>query len=89
MPAFRLLGKYFFRTVGSFLLSGLLGVSALALCLYFWKKFIPAHQVWLACLVAQLGLFLLLASRFWQRGIGATLVMAGDPPIVAERSLPR
>ena len=83
LPALRLLGKYFFRIVGSFLLSGLLGAGALALCLLLWKQFVPAHQVWLACLLAQLGLFLLLASRFWQRGIEAALVMSADPPIVA------
>jgi hypothetical protein len=83
LPALRLLGKYFFRTVGSFFLSGMLGFGALALCLFLWKQFVPAHQVWLACLLAQLGLFLLLASRFWQRGIEATLVMSADPPIVA------
>ena len=82
-PALRLLGKYFFRIVGSFFLSGLAGVGALALCLLLWKQFVPAHQVWLACLLAQLGLFLLLASRFWQRGIEATLVLTADPPIVA------
>jgi len=61
----------------------MLGVGGLALCLFLWKQFVPAHQVWLACLLAQLGLFLLLASRFWQRGIEATLVMSADPPIVA------
>jgi hypothetical protein len=83
LPALRLLGKYFFRIVGSFFLSGMAGVGALALCLLLWKQFVPAHQVWLACLLAQLGLFLLLASRFWQRGIEATLVLAADPPIVA------
>jgi hypothetical protein len=82
-PALRLLGRYFFRIVGSFFLSGLAGVGALALCLLLWKQFVPAHQVWLACLLAQLGLFLLLASRFWQRGIEATLVLTADPPIVA------
>ena len=82
-PALRLLGRYFFRIVGSFFLSGMAGVGALALCLLLWKQFIPAHQVWLACLLAQLGLFLLLASRFWQRGIEATLVLTADPPIVA------
>jgi hypothetical protein len=87
LPALRLLGKYFFRIVGSFFLSGLAGVGALALCLLLWKQFIPAHQVWLACLLAQLGLFLLLASRFWQRGIEATLVMSADPPIVAEEEI--
>ncbi len=83
LPSLRMLGKYFFRTVGSFLLSGLLGVGALALCLFLWKQFVPAHQVWLACLLAQLGLFFQLVGRFWQRGIEATLVMAADPPIVA------
>jgi hypothetical protein len=83
-PALRLLGKYFFRIVGSFFLSGVAGVGGLALCLLLWKQFVPAHQVWLACLLAQLGLFLLLASRFWQRGIEATLVLTADPPIVAE-----
>jgi hypothetical protein len=82
-PALRLLGKYFFRIVGSFFLSGIAGVGALALCLLLWEQFIPAHQVWLACFLAQLGLFLMLASRFWQRGIEATLVLTADPPIVA------
>jgi hypothetical protein len=82
LPALRLLFRYFFRSAGSFLLSGMLGVGALALCLYLWKEFAPAHQVWLACLLSQLGLFLLLASRFWQRGIEAALVLSADPPIV-------
>ncbi len=83
LPAFRLLFRYFFRTFGSFLLTGMLGVCALAVCLYLWNEFVPAHQVWTGFLLAQLGLFLLLASRFWQRGIEASLVMAVDPPIVA------
>jgi hypothetical protein len=82
LPALKLLWRYFFRAVGSFLLSGMLGLGALAVCLYVWKV-LPAHQVWIACVVAQVGLFLLLASRFWQRGIEATLVMSADPPIVA------
>jgi hypothetical protein len=87
LPAFKLLCRYFFRAVGSFLLVGLAGVSALTLCLYLWKEFVPAHQVWIACLLAQVGLFLLLASRFWQRGLEATLVMSADPPMVAAEEL--
>jgi hypothetical protein len=86
LPALRLLFGYFFRTFGSFLLVGLAGVAAFALCLYFWKA-LPAHQVWIAALLAQLGLFLLLASRFWQRGIEAALVMSIDPPIVTREEL--
>jgi hypothetical protein len=83
LPALRLIYRYFFRTVGSFLLTGLLGLGALAACLYLWNQFVPANQVWIAFLLAQVGLFLLLASRFWQRGIEVSLAMAADPPIVA------
>jgi hypothetical protein len=86
VPAFRLLFRYFFRIFGSFLLTGIAGVTALALCLSLWKA-LPAHQVWIAALLAQLGLFLLLASRFWQRGLEATLVMAADPPMVVTEEL--
>jgi hypothetical protein len=86
LPALRLLFRYFFRTFGSFLLAGVAGVAGLAFCLYCWKA-LPAHQVWIAALLAQLGLFLLLAGRFWQRGIEATLVMSIDPPIVTREEL--
>jgi hypothetical protein len=86
VPAFRLLSRYFFRLFGSFLLTGIAGVTALALCLSLWKA-LPAHQVWMAALLAQLGLFLLLTSRFWQRGLEATLVMAVDPPMVVTEEL--
>jgi hypothetical protein len=86
LPALRLLFGYFFRTFGSFLLVGIAGVAAFGLCLYLWKA-LPAHQVWVAALLAQLGLFLLLASRFWQRGIEAALVMSIDPPIVIREEL--
>jgi hypothetical protein len=82
LPALRLLFRHFFRTFGSFLVAGLAGVCAFALCLFLWRL-LPAHQVWSACLLAQLGLFLLLAGRFWQRGVEATLVMAADPPRIA------
>jgi hypothetical protein len=86
LPAFRLLLRHFFRAAGCFLLAGAAGVSALAFCLYLWKH-LPAHQVWIAGLLAQLGLFLLLASRFWQRGIEAALVMSADPPMVAAEEI--
>jgi hypothetical protein len=82
LPAWRLLSRHFFRVFGSFFVAGLAGVFAFALCLFLWRL-LPAHQVWIACLLAQLGLFLLLAGRFWQRGIEATLVMAADPPRIA------
>jgi hypothetical protein len=86
LPALRLLFRHFFRAFGSFLLIGIAGVTALALCLALWKA-LPAHQVWMAALLTQVGLFLLLASRFWQRGLEAALVMAADPPMVVSEEL--
>lgn len=84
LPAYRLLVRYFFRTAGGFLLIGFTGVSAVALCLIVWKDLVPAHQVWIGCLLAQTGLFVLMATRFWQRGLEAALVLSADPPILAE-----
>jgi hypothetical protein len=82
-PALRLLLRHFVRAFGSFLLAGLAGVFGLAVCLFLWRL-LPAHQVWMACLLAQLGLFFLLAGRFWQRGVETTLVMSEDPPRITE-----
>ena len=86
VPAFRLLFRHFFRIFGSFLLVGICGVCGFALCLFLWRL-LPAHQVWVAALLAQIGLFLLLASRFWQRGLEAALILAADPPIVVADQL--
>ena len=86
LPAARLLYRSFFRAAGSFLLIGLLGLDALAFCLFLWNL-LPAHQVWLAAVLAQLGLFFLLAARFWQRGMEAALVMSVDPPMIAVEDL--
>ena len=87
LPALKLMRRYPFRSIGSFLLIGLAGVSGLALCVFVWKFLLPARQIWAAGLLAQVGLFLLLASRFWQRGLEAALVMSVDPPMIAVEEL--
>jgi hypothetical protein len=87
LPAFLLMYRHFFRAAGYFLFIGAAGLGALGLCFYLWKQFVPAHQVWIAALLAQIGLFLLLASRFWQRGLEVALVMSIDPPIVATEEI--
>jgi hypothetical protein len=84
LPAFRLLSQNFFRAFGSFILAGAAGLCAFGLCLYVWKELVPARQVWMAFLLAQAGLFSLLASRFWQRGLETTLVMSVNLPMVVE-----
>jgi hypothetical protein len=83
LPAWRLLSRNFVRTFGSFLLVGAAGVGALGVCLYVWQQLVPARQIWLAFLLAQTGLFMLLASRFWQRGLETTLVMSLAPAVLA------
>jgi hypothetical protein len=79
LPAFRLLTRNFWKLGGSFLLAGIAGLSLFSLCLYLWKL-LPAHQVWGAALLGQLGLLFLLASRFWQRAIETAMVLSTDPP---------
>jgi hypothetical protein len=81
LPALRILLGNFWRAFGSFLLIGLLGAGALAACFFVWKDLIPANQVWLAALVAQLGLLLFLAARYWQRAIEVALVAAAELPL--------
>jgi hypothetical protein len=80
-PAFRALLAHFFRIFGSFLLADVAGFCALGLCLYLWNQLVPAHQVWMAFLLAQTGLFALLASRFWQRGVESALVLGIEPMV--------
>ena len=82
LPAYQLLSRHFFRVFGSFLLAGLAGSTVLGLCLLLWKT-LPASGVWPAALLAQVGLFCLMASRFWQRGLEASLVSAIAPPLIA------
>jgi hypothetical protein len=84
--ALRFLRRHFLSLSGSFLLSGLAGIAAFALCVYFWKL-LPAHQIWVAMILAQFGLFFLLAGRFWQRGVETWLVMTKDPPHIIREEM--
>ncbi len=83
LPALRLLLHNFWRTSATFLSIGLLGAGALAACFFLWKELVPPDQVWLAALVAQLGLLLFLAARYWQRAMQVSLVLAAELPLVS------
>jgi hypothetical protein len=85
MPALRLLRHHFWLLGGSFFLSGLAGICAFGVCVYFWKL-LPAHQVFLAAFLGQLGLFSLLAARFWQRGVETVLVMSEAQPRIVDKT---
>jgi hypothetical protein len=85
-PALELLRRHFWSLAGGFLLPGLAALAAFLLCLYLWKL-LPAHQVWGAMLLGQLGLFFLLAGRFWQRGVETVMVASFDSARVTREDL--
>jgi hypothetical protein len=67
-PAFRLFRAGFLRLYFSFILVGALGLAGFVLALLLWHA-LPPGSTFLAFIFAQIGLFLLLAARFWQRGL--------------------
>jgi len=67
-PALKLFRIGFLRLYLSFIFVGALGAAGLLLALMLWHA-LPPGSTFLAFVFAQIGLFLLLASRFWQRGL--------------------
>jgi hypothetical protein len=82
-PALRLLSLHWLPMLSAFLLAGFIGTGFLTGCVYLWKDAVRKDQIWLACLISQIGLFLLLATRFWQRGMEVSLVLAVEPAAAA------
>jgi hypothetical protein len=75
-PSLRLLFKYFFRVFFSYFVAGTLGVLAFAAFVYIYVVSQPSHLILPVFLWSQLALLCLLASRIWQRGILASLVLS-------------
>ena len=79
LPALRTLGRHFLRAYGSFLFLFALGLAAFFLLGRIAVHMLAQPRVWPMFLLAQAGLFLLLATRFWQRG--AEMTLACDNPL--------
>ena len=75
VPAWRTLRHNFIRIYGVFLLLSLGGLTAVFLTGRVAVHMLAQPRVWPMFLLAQIGLFLLLASRNWQRGVECTLVL--------------
>jgi hypothetical protein len=67
-PSWRVLRAGFWRLYLSFIFVGFLGYAGLLFMLALWHM-LPPGSIFLAFILAQAGLFLLMAARFWQRGI--------------------
>jgi hypothetical protein len=76
LPALRILGRQFLRILPGFLFAGVLGGSLLAASLFLWKTLVLSNHLWLAYTAAQIGLLLLLTTRFWQHGMETALIVA-------------
>jgi hypothetical protein len=72
-PAFRTLRHNFGRAWGSFLFLTLLGVATVAFTGRIAMHMLAQPRVWPMFLLAQIGLFLMLLTRFWQRGAETSL----------------
>ena len=86
IPAFRLLRNHLFRGWLAFLLPALLGTAAAFFSGRTTMHMLAQPRVWPMFLVAQAGLFLMLFTRFWQRGAEASLVL--QHPILPDPGAP-
>jgi hypothetical protein len=72
-PAFRTLRHNFGRAWGTFLFLTLLGAAAVAFTGNIAMHTLAQPRVWPQFLLAQIGLFIMLLTRFWQRGAETSL----------------
>ena len=79
LPAFRALKHNFLRIYGTFVLLMFLGLAALVLSWRIGLHTLAQPRVWPLFLLAQIGIFLNLIFRFWQRG--AETILTFDNPI--------
>jgi hypothetical protein len=78
-PALRAFKANFFRSYITFVFLTLLGLGAVVLTARIAMHSLAQPHVWPLFLLAQLGLFLMLFTRFWQRG--AETILALDNPL--------
>jgi hypothetical protein len=85
-PAWRTLRTHFSQAWPVFLFLTILGASAVILTARVSMHMLAQPRVWPTFLLAQLGLFLLLFTRFWQRGAETSLALQN--PIFIPSPLP-
>jgi len=85
-PALRTLRANFTQAWPIFLFLTLLGAAAVILTARISMHMLAQPRVWPTFLLAQLGLFLLLFTRFWQRGAETSLALQN--PIFTPSPLP-
>jgi hypothetical protein len=85
-PSWRTLRAHFSQAWPIFLFLTILGVSAVILTARASMHMLAQPRVWPTFLLAQFGLFVLLFTRFWQRGAETSLALQN--PIFSPSPLP-
>jgi len=80
-PAWRTLRRNFFRLYLTFVFLTLLGLAAVVVTARTAIHSLAQPRVWPMFLLAQLGLFLMLLTRFWQRGAETDLALDNPIPV--------
>jgi hypothetical protein len=81
-PAWRTFRRNFFRVYLTFVLLTLLGLGAVVLTARTAIHSLAQPRMWPMFLLAQLGLFPMLLTRFWQRGAETVLVLDNPIPVM-------
>jgi hypothetical protein len=79
-PAWRTLRSHFAEAWPIFLFLALLGFAAVILTARISMHMLAQPRVWPTFLLAQFGLFLMLLTRFWQRGAETSLALQNPIP---------
>lgn len=79
LPAWRTYRANFFRAYFSFVFLTLLGLAVVVVTARIAMHALAQPRMWPLFVLAQLGLFVMLLTRFWQRG--AETVLAQDNPL--------
>jgi hypothetical protein len=87
-PAWRTLRTHFSEAWPIFLFLTLLGLAAVILTARISMHMLAQPRVWPTFFLAQLGLFLLLFTRFWQRGAETSLALQNPIPSPTPPTLP-
>jgi hypothetical protein len=90
LPALRAFKHSFLRVYETFILLSILGLAAIAGTSYVAAHTLAQPRSWPIFVLTQAGLFLMLLTRFWQRGAETTLSLNHPiPEVVEEEDLPR
>ena len=84
-PAWRTFRRHFAEAWPMFLFLTIIGIAAVILTARISMHMLAQPRVWPMFLLAQSGLFVMLFTRFWQRGVETSLSLQNQIPLPSVR----